>query len=235
MKIGFVSDAHGNPLGLARCLAALDKEGAARRYFLGDAVGYLPEANEVLSLLDSCQAICIRGNHEAMLLGELPLPEDRDRVYRLAEARARLLPKWRSWIETWPVRLEIELDGARLLLVHGSPSDPLQGYVYPDGDLSAFRELPCEFLLMGQTHRPFVASAGAVEVVNVGSSGLPRDVGHVASCAIYDTASRGFEILRVEFDAASLVARWGDLIDVATAACLRRPAAGALVGRTIDV
>jgi len=126
MMVGFVSDAHGNPAGLAGCLRAVERRGAGRIYFLGDAVGYLPEVNEVLDLLRSSAAVCIRGNHEAMLLGALPIPADRAGIYRLDEARQRLHDRHRAWIETWPEHLEVALEGAQLLLVHGSPADRLR-------------------------------------------------------------------------------------------------------------
>jgi predicted phosphodiesterase len=234
MILGFVSDAHGNPEGLAACLDAIEHEGAERIYFLGDAVGYLPEENAVLDLLESRRAICIRGNHEAMLLGELSVPEGREAVYRLAEARERITPRHRAWIEQWPSRLELELDGCRILLLHGSPADPLQGYLYPDSDRSALATLAFDLVALGHTHRPFLAAAGPVTVLNVGSSGMPRDAGHLAGCARYDTLTRAAAILRVPFDASGLARRWGDRIDPAAAAVLRRPANGPLVGRIVS-
>ena len=51
MVIGLLSDAHGNPLGLRSCLAALRAAGAGQVYFLGDAVGYLPGEAEVIDIL----------------------------------------------------------------------------------------------------------------------------------------------------------------------------------------
>ena len=48
MKIGLLSDAHGNPDGLANCISVLRSRGAERLFFLGDAVGYLPRWLEVL-------------------------------------------------------------------------------------------------------------------------------------------------------------------------------------------
>jgi len=231
--VGFVSDAHGNPAGLEGCLRALEMHGAERLYFLGDAVGYLPEEGAVLDLLRSRNAVCIRGNHEAFLLGRLAIPEGRNQIYRISEARARLQPRHRSWIEQWPIRLELELDGVRLLLVHGSPQDPLAGYVYPDSDVSSFGALSFDFVLMGHTHRPFLARAGSVTIVNVGSSGMPRDVGNLASCAVFDSATRSCEILRVPFDAPALIAKWGDRIDASAAACLQRAATESVVGRIV--
>lgn len=236
MKLGFISDAHGNPEGLARCLGALAQEGCEQLYFLGDAVGYLPEENAVFELLEESGAICILGNHEAMLLEQLALSPARDEVYRLAEARARLLPRWRSVISAWPTRLDLEIDGAKLLLVHGSPTNPLEGYVYPDSDLSSFDAVPHDLVFMGQTHRPFCRNHGRVTVVNVGSSGMPRDVGNLASCALYDSSLRRAEILRIEFDASALAQKWQGRIAPASAACLVRGAAlEAPYGRTVDL
>jgi predicted phosphodiesterase len=233
MIVGLVSDAHGNADALEKCLDVIEREGARKTYFLGDAVGYFPEENAVLDLLRSRGAICLRGNHEAMLLGKLTIPEPRDTVYRLAEASARVQDRHRAWMQEWPDRLELTLDGRRVLLVHGSPANPIQGYLYPDSDLTALRTLPFELVAMGHTHRPFLARAGPVTVLNVGSSGMPRDVGNLASCALYDTATGAAEILRVAFDTSGLVMRWDGLIDPCAAGCLRRPATGPVVGRLV--
>jgi putative phosphoesterase len=231
---GFLSDAHGNAAGLERCLRALEQQGAERIYFLGDAVGYFPEENAVLDLLRSRQVTCLRGNHEALLLGELPLPAERDQVYRIADARRRLRSEHREWIEQWPDRLEVEVAGHRLLLMHGSPADPLEGYVYPDSDLSAFDGLPFDAVVMGHTHRPFLNKRGAVTIVNAGSCGMPRDAGALASCATYDKAT-GAEILRVSFDAAGLQVKWGDRVHPSAAACLERRPARHIAGRLVRV
>ena len=128
---------------------------------------------------------------------------------------------------------DLAAEGARLLLVHGSPADPLRAYVYPDADLDPFRTLSCDALFMGHTHRPFASQAGRVTVVNVGSSGMPRDVGHLASCAVYDTGSRSAEILRVGFDAPALIAKWGERIHPDAAACLRRSTTSPVVGTMV--
>lgn len=235
MILGFVADAHGNATALAACLAALESEGASRFYFLGDAVGYLPEESAVLNLLRLQRVICIRGNHEAMLLGELPLPEARDQVYRISEARMRLAPDHRTFISGWPLRWEVTEGSSRFLLVHGSPASPLEGYVYPQSDLSGFAALPFDFVVMGQTHRPFIRSAGAVTAVNVGSAGIPRDGGSLASCAKFDVSSRKWEVLRVRFDAEAIIARCGERVHASVAACLRRPAPAEIVGRVINL
>lgn len=233
MILGFVSDAHGNADGLGRCLDVLRELNATQIYFLGDSMGYMPDEEGVLRRLHAVGASCLRGNHEEMLLGRLPLTTTQDAVYRLESVRARLQPRWREWIREWPTTREVMADDSRLLLVHGSPLDPVAGYVYPDTDLSPFGGLPYDVILLGHTHRPFIRPVGTLTIVNVGSCGLPRDVGNLASCAIYDTATRAAEILRVEFDADALLDAMDRRIHGSVAECLRRRRSAPIVGRVI--
>ncbi len=222
MRVGFVSDAHGNPRGLGACLGALRDEGVERVFFLGDAVGYMPGEQEVFAQLREAEAVCLRGNHEAMLLGEWPVSDARERVYRLEPARTRLLSEDRVWLSSWPLRREVQIENRRFLLVHGSPQDPLGGYIYPDTDLAAFAGLPVDFVLLGQTHRPFVRTSGTVTVANIGSSGMPRDTGCLASCATYDSQTQEIRILRCPFDAEAVLTAYAGQIDDSVQACLRR-------------
>jgi predicted phosphodiesterase len=235
MILGFVSAAHGNPVGLSRCLRVLEAAKIDRLYFLGDAVGYLPDENPVMELLEDSSAIAIRGNHEEMLLGRLDVSEAREKVYRIEDARRRLDPRFRRSIEGWPLDRAVTEDGRRIFMVHGSRSDPVGGYVYPDTDLSPFAALPYHVLFLGQTHRPFVRSAGPVTVVNVGSSGMPRDVGDLASCATFDTRTGEVAILRVRWDAEALAGRLEGAVDPSVTALLRRPPKDAIVGRIVDL
>ncbi len=41
MKIGVLSDAHGNPDGLKMCIDFFIQKKVGKIYFLGDAIGYL--------------------------------------------------------------------------------------------------------------------------------------------------------------------------------------------------
>jgi putative phosphoesterase len=235
MKLGILSDAHGNIDGLDRCIAALELSGANRFIFLGDSVGYLPGELAVLERLQSIDALCLRGNHEEMLLGNIPYGPQQEASYRLDAVRSRLSQEWMKRIARWPVQYEAVIDGARLLFVHGSPFDPTCGYVYPDTDLRPFATLPYRMVLAGHTHRPFVGAVDSLIFVNAGSCGLPRDVGNLASCAIVDTAALKAEILRVAFDASRLSETLADRISPDVAAVLRRFATGDPVGRVVHV
>lgn len=59
MRIGILSDVHGNVAGLQRTLEVLQQKGCERLIFLGDAVGYFPYAKEVCHLLTRAEAYCL--------------------------------------------------------------------------------------------------------------------------------------------------------------------------------
>ena len=208
MKLGFLSDAYGNPIALATCLQALQGLQVERIYYLGDAVGYFPGEGELLELLRAASVVCQKGNHEAMLLGAISLASNRERISRIGAARARLSTIDYEFIASWPEQRVIDVGDKRLLLVHGSPENQLEGYVYPDDNLSRFDGLSYAAVFMGHTHHPFVSDRHGMLVVNVGSCGLPRDQGDLLAFAVYDSDSHRCEVLRIHIETQRVVAQF---------------------------
>jgi predicted phosphodiesterase len=229
MRVAVLADIHGNTVALDACLARLDDLDVDERVFLGDVVGYLPEEVECLRRLRAEGFACQQGNHEAMLLAGAT---DGDTAYGHAAAARRLGEDGIRTLAAWPVRRTADYDGFRALLVHGAPGDPLEGYVYPDADLSGWDALPYDAVFMGHTHRPFARRLGPLLVANAGSVGLPRDAGGLASFAVFDTGTGDCEHVRVPFDVDAVMHRAGPGLHPATAAVLRRPGE-AVVGKVL--
>lgn len=194
MKLGVLSDFHGNCGALRRGISLLAARGAERLVALGDAVGYVPTLS-VLRYLRQNNIFCLRGNHEAMLLAG-GLPDARDEIYRFQETAAQLNADDLAWLRALPPSHAEVVDGRRLLFVHGSPTDPVYGYVYPDTDLAPLVPSETDVVFMGNTHHPFVRRHGACMFVNVGSCGLPRDPVALGCVAIFDTESCAVELVR---------------------------------------
>lgn len=203
MKIGFLSDAHGNVEAASKGLRILERHGADRVYFLGDAVGYIP-GTDVLTFLRTNGLPCLKGNHEVMLLSP---PAKGEEVHKIGLTATDMNASMREWVTEWPASRHLELDGADVLLVHGSPRDPTFEYVFPDCDLDQFGRPPGSVTVMGHTHYPFIrtASSGGL-FINVGSCGLPRDAGDLGSVAILDVTSGEARILRFAIGEASRAA-----------------------------
>jgi len=209
MKIAVISDVHGNLCALRGCLRVIEERRCDRLISLGDVFGYYPDGVACLEALNLAGAELLMGNHEAMLLGLLPCPPEKDEVYQLGGTFGRLGLEQRKTLQGLVPYKEVLLEGKRLLFAHGSPWDPLQGYVYPDTDLEPFADLEYHTVFMGHTHHPFVSQpAPGYRVINVGSCGLPRDIGTMSAFAIFDVLSGDTEVLTVEFDRDEVLASY---------------------------
>ena len=201
MKIGILSDAHGNAGALQKCLACLNQLEVDKLYFLGDAVGYYPLGIETLAMLRENNIYSLSGNHEAMLLGELPYSTEQEDFYRLNPIREKLTEELTGYLRSLSPEHTFEVDRKKILLMHAGPSNHLTQYVYPNSDLSVFQQLPFDIFCMGHTHHPFYRKEGNKIILNVGSCGMPRDIGTLSSFAILDTITGSADIIRIPLDA----------------------------------
>ena len=199
MKIAVIADIHGNLVALKNCLLFIKKQKVDDIYFLGDAVGYLPFAQGVICVLQDEKIKCIKGNHEAMLLGDLPVLAANREVYKLSQAKESMAAAELAFIKTWGISHEIILDDKKITMMHGSPLDYLNGYVYPDTDLELFAGMPADVIVCSHTHYPFVKNHNGKLFINAGSVGLPRDCGNLSSVAIYDSVAENAAIYRIPF------------------------------------
>ncbi len=233
MLLGIISDIHGNVFALEECIRHLQAFGVDDVLFLGDAVGYMPGEVGVIAMLERLGTICQKGNHEAMMLD----PDDRslkaEEIYRLRSARERLNQKAVSTVTSWPAYREMELLGRRLLFVHGSLENPLEGYRYEDFKWSVYRESPYDAIFMGHTHRAFVVELDRKLFINVGSVGLPRDQGNLGSFAIYDVKKHKCRIFRFTFDTQAVIEAYGKEMHFRVLDCLRRKSRN-VTGEQID-
>lgn len=221
MKIGLLSDAHGNYLWFRKCLDELLRLNLDKVFFLGDAYGYFPEGNRVIDDLIEIGAVCLLGNHEAMLLGKLPLRKEKNEIYRLDASD--LDSRRTSFINSLDSSFRLEIDGTKLLLVHGSPQDSLTDYCYPNRDLEDFLPTVYDCVFMGHTHRPFIKKKANTLFVNVGSCGMPRDIGNMPSYCYFDTKTRECQINRIAFSIKEILETYSE-IHGNVKACMERRA-----------
>jgi putative phosphoesterase len=88
--------------------------------------------------------------------------------------------------------------GATVLMVHASPWEPFDEYIYAHSpQLARFAQLPYDFVIIGHTHVPMVHRADGVTVINPGSCSQPRDQDRRGSYAILDLERRVVELRRV--------------------------------------
>jgi predicted phosphodiesterase len=160
----------------------------------------------------------VLGNHDqAVLTGETgwfnPVAAEAIRWTRRA-----ISPSSLDYLSSLPTSLRLHPEGKRLLIVHGSPDDPIHEYVYPTTHGELFERYLAEgetdVLALGHTHFPFVANTSRGTVFNPGSVGQPRHGVPGAFYAILAVSSGAAEVelLSVSYDmeaAASKIYRAG--------------------------
>lgn len=194
MKVGLLSDIHGNVTALAAVLDAAKGLAAERLLCAGDLVGYYYEPDRCLELLRAWNVDCVRGNHEDMLLhlGQDPsLAEGiRQRYGSGISVAAEVLTREQlAYLAGLPSRKTIAIQGKTVLLCHGAPWDADQ-YIYPDSDDRTLRrctEEACDYVVLGHTHYAFAKRCAATLIVNPGSVGQPRERKPGAAWALLDT------------------------------------------------
>ena len=234
MILAILSDIHGNSLALTHVLNCIKKNFTVDKYInLGDAIGYYPDTDVIYNELSSHNFISLMGNHEAMLLDLLPIPQQYLAIYKLNVIKDNITNNSLSFISSLKPFYEFEMDGLKLLFVHGSPSDPLNGRIYPDTVIDGLLYKDIDFVFMGHTHRPLFKIVNRTRFVNVGSVGLPRDDGRMASFCIFDTKKKRANIFRVELDINRLQQFYGTFIHNDVKSLYKRQIHHDLVGQIL--
>ncbi|MDQ3632808.1 MAG: metallophosphatase family protein [Actinomycetota bacterium] len=224
MRVAVLSDIHGNRHALEAVLEEVATSGATDLWCLGDVVGYGADPNDCVALVADNTALCLAGNHDLAVTGELSLDE--------FSRGAALAARWTQEVLTrdgvdFLTALASQAEAGPVGLYHASPRDPVWEYV-----LSAllaelcFDAQPQRVALVGHSHvalsfvrpegRPATGEkrlAGDVMdlstgewLLNPGSVGQPRDGDPRAAWLLLDTEAWRAEWRRTPYDVAGAAA-----------------------------
>ena len=211
MRIGLISDIHGNAPALRSVLSAL-QDRVDLFLFLGDLVGYYPFVNECIKMLHSHQVISVRGNHDQVLVDCLKYQRAPGVSYRarygsaLERSLQTLSEEARVSIQSWPLQQHLDLCSVQVSMFHGAPWDLLEGRVYPDFvGWYRFKVYPDDVILLGHTHYQLVKRWKDKLIINPGSVGQPRDHSRGACYAVLDLALGEVILDRVSYDSTAVI------------------------------
>jgi len=180
------SDVHANLHALQAVLADIRGQSADKVVCLGDLVGYGAFPNEVIEAVRGAQIPTIAGNYDdGVGFGRegcgcaYTTAGDRERGDRsLCWTQSVVTAENQAWLRALPRELRFAADGKRVLCLHGSPRR-INEYLYQDRPerslLRMFEGVDAQVVLCGHTHLPYQRRIGAVELINVGSAGKPKD------------------------------------------------------------
>ncbi len=184
--IAFISDIHANSLALRAVLDDVRSRGLERVYCLGDLVGYGPDPNGVIDLIQTERIPTIAGNYDDGVGWERG---DCGCYYATPEARAIgevsyaftvrvVTADHKAFLRELPRERLVDLDALTLHLVHGSPRR-INEYLMKERSERTYVRLAetetADALVFGHTHEQWHRQYGGVEFVAVGSVGKPKD------------------------------------------------------------
>ena len=211
MKVGVISDTHGNRVALREVLA--DMPDVDHLVCAGDVVGYNPWHADCVDAMRGEPAApaegpwptapvpTVMGNHDRAVAGETPFTFNGMAQAGVEHARGQLGDDRLAWLGDRPDELLLFED--RVKIVHGHPDDP-DHYTYPEEfgpDLLDGEEL----LIMGHTHHQHHEVYDEGIVCNPGSVGQPRDGDYRAAYAVVDLDERMVHEHRVAYDTTAVI------------------------------
>ena len=226
VPVAILSDVHANLQALRAVVEDIAAFGLKRIYCLGDIVGYGPNPKECLDEAMKFD-VTIVGNHDEALLFESEMAGFNERARSaLAWTRYQLESVGDTganetrWNFLGSLARKHRNNGT--MFVHGSPQNPVRGYLFPDLVRSPERvrelfSVVGGLCFVGHTHVPGVITQsgqflppgafsgrfrpeGEAAVVNVGSVGQSRDGDPRACYVVFDGSCVIFR--RVRYDVA---------------------------------
>lgn len=218
MKTLVCSDIHANLKALDAVLLAAGE--VDRVWCLGDIIGYGPDPNGVIERLAGLSNLtCLAGNHDLAALSVINLENFNNESRSAIEwQRSILSPESISFLTTLKSKSD---QFTNISLAHGSPLDPIWGYVHSENAADMIlHTVMAELVMVGHTHMQSffrqprakdrvdyrMTTAGEVIdldgrfILNPGSVGQPRDHDTRAAFAIYDDGDATFTMRRAAYD-----------------------------------
>jgi diadenosine tetraphosphatase ApaH/serine/threonine PP2A family protein phosphatase len=219
VRYAILSDIHSNLEALNAVLRHIRRYNSVDELWcLGDIVGYGPDPKSCIALINEYSNSTVCGNHDLGAADQV-----NPKFFNPDAAIAIQWTKEQLKIEKeYLAKLPVVLTRNQFTLVHGSPRDPVWGYMFslPVAQEN-FNYFETKYCLVGHTHQPaifkqeepgrepiyipFQPNIGQVlgkgrYIINPGSVGQPRDGDARASYAIYDDSARIIRLYRVEYD-----------------------------------
>ena len=184
MKIAVISDIHANLTALKNILNDIKLQNCDKIFCLGDIAMAGPEPNQTIEFIRSQKDwVIIQGNTDKMLAEcSQELIENTKKVFpvmgkALEDDNKVVTDENREYLKNLSTQKELEIDGVKILLVHGSPRRNNED-ILPNLPIEQVEEMiantDADLILCGHTHMPAGYQTNSKQtVINVGSVGRP--------------------------------------------------------------
>ncbi len=205
MRVAILSDIHGNMQALEAVMSDIKENKCEKVLCLGDLAMAGPQPDKAIDFVrEQNNWEVIQGNTDKMIADFSPeiLENAKNNFPVMGNALAddvKLLDDDRKeFLKNLPAQKELEIEGVKILLVHGSPRRNNED-ILPNQPLSKIEEIlegvSADLIFCGHTHIPAGYQTNKRQtVVNVGSVGRPMTKEPKSCYVIADFENGGFSI-----------------------------------------
>lgn len=208
MKIAIISDIHGNMQAMEAVLENIKQENCEKIFCLGDLAMAGPEPSKMIDFIQKLMKennfTLIQGNTDEMIANcdnqILHMLRENNPVMAnaLQSDVMEISEPQKDFLRNLPATKEIEQDGIKILLVHGSPRKNNEN-IFPDLKLEEVEEMikgtNANIIFCGHTHVPCGYQTNTNQtVVNTGSVGRPFSAEPKACYAVLEIENGTFTI-----------------------------------------
>jgi putative phosphoesterase len=185
MKIGIISDVHGDIKRLRVALKNLEREKVDVIICAGDILDEYIYSAEVIKLFRENRIISVLGNH------------DYEFLKFVEDIQKQKLDKYEGieYLTSLPAKLMLTQNGKKILVAHSAPWDRIEAgqytYVYPHQEdiLNRMARVEADVLITGHTHMSFARFLSGTLIINPGSISPGRGLSCCSTYVILDTES----------------------------------------------
>lgn len=192
MRLGLISDIHGNLAALEAVLSRLDALGVTDILCLGDVAGYYPDLDACVDMLRQRGIRSLMGNHDDYIARGAPCPRSDSANRCLNHQRSHLRADTLAWLQDCPLRMR----HGPIDCVHAGWNDPLDEYMAPSD--AYFEGMEADVFASGHTHVQYIWQGRDKVFCNPGSVGQPRDGNPRAAFAVWEDGQ--FTLYRAPYD-----------------------------------
>lgn len=168
MKYLIFADVHGNAPAMQKVLDYAAANNIDKVLFLGDVVGYNAYPRQCIDLLQQHQIDCVKGNHEGLLLNEIPLFTAAKRARVTLKKTAGLLSAAeKQFLGDMPFSRSYqpgadEQSATGFMMLHGSfryIDERINSLISATRNFRLLQKSGFKIVFFGHTHKPAIYSA----------------------------------------------------------------------------